>query len=86
MVDARQTELYAAGHLPTAINILQVKMINHQMKEFIINTVFVVSCAGPHCNGANKTAARLAKMGRSVKLIIVRVEGWNDEGFDLGSS
>ena len=85
LVDVRKTELYAAGHLPTAINILHGKMINHQMKEFMIDTVFAVYCAGPHCIGANKTAARLAKMGRSVKLVIGRVEGQKDEGFDLAS-
>ena len=86
LVDVRSTELYDAGHLPTAINILHGKMTNHRMKEFTIDTVFVVYCAGPHCNGANKAAVRLAKMGRPVKLMIGGVEGWKDEGFDLATS
>ena len=86
LVDVRSTDLYAAGHLPTAINILHGKMTNHRMKEFTNDTVFVVYCAGPHCNGANKAAVRLAKMGRLVKLMIGGVEGWKDEGFDLATS
>ena len=34
-------ELYAAGHLPTAVNILQGKMTNHQTKKHSIDTVFL---------------------------------------------
>lgn len=42
---------------------------------------FVVYCAGPHCNGANKAALRLARFGRPVKEMIGGVTGWADEGF-----
>ena len=43
--------------------------------------LFVVYCAGPHCNGADKAALRLAKLGRPVKVMIGGVTGWADEGF-----
>ena len=39
-------------------------------------------CAGPHCNGANKAALRLARLG----LRIGGVTGWIDEGFTLRPS
>ena len=55
------------------------------MKEFPDNTNFVVYCADPHCNGANKAAIRLAKMTRPVKEMIGGVTGWLDEGFTLES-
>jgi len=45
--------------------------------------LFVVYCAGPHCNGANKAAVKLAQLGRPVKEMIGGLTGWIDEGFGL---
>ncbi len=83
LVDVRSPELFAAGHLPGAINILHGKMTQRRMNDYSDDTLFVVYCAGPHCNGANKAAIRLSRLGRPVKLMIGGVEGWKDEGFDL---
>jgi rhodanese-related sulfurtransferase len=47
------------------------------------DTLFVVYCAGPHCNGADRAALRLARLGRPVKKMIGGVTGWLDEGFVL---
>jgi rhodanese-related sulfurtransferase len=44
---------------------------------------FVVYCAGPHCNGADRAALALARLGRRVKKMIGGVTGWKDEGFAL---
>ena len=41
---------------------------------------------GPHCNGADKAALRLAQLGRLVKKMIGGVEGWKVEGFPLVAS
>lgn len=46
-------------------------------------TLFVVYCAGPHCNGAERAALRPARLGHPVKRMIGGVTGWLDEGFDL---
>jgi len=83
LIDVRSPELFAAGHVPTAVNIVHGKITRHRMKEYADDTVFVVYCAGPHCNGANKAAVHLARMGRPVKMMIGGIEGWKDEGFDL---
>jgi rhodanese-related sulfurtransferase len=45
--------------------------------------LFVVYCAGPHCNGAARAAVRLAALGRPVKLMAGGITGWLDEGFPL---
>ena len=37
------------------------------MAQYGKDTPFVVYCAGPHCNGANKGAIRLARLGYRVK-------------------
>lgn len=83
LLDVRSPALFAAGHVPGAVNLPHGKMIERNMAKWPADTLFVVYCAGPHCNGACKAAIRLARLGRPVKLMIGGVEGWKDEGFDL---
>ncbi len=83
LVDVRSPELYAKGHVPGAINIPHGKIIESRMAAYPQDTLFVVYCAGPHCNGAHRGAVRLARLGRPVKLMIGGVTGWLDEGFQL---
>ncbi len=42
--------------------------------------------AGPHCNRADRAAARLARLGRPVKKMIGGKIGWLDEAFQLATS
>jgi rhodanese-related sulfurtransferase len=81
--DVRGPDLFAKGHVPGAINMPHGKIVEGTMKQYPIGTIFIVYCAGPHCNGAHKGAVRLAKLGRPVKLMIGGATGWLDEGFSL---
>ena len=83
LVDVRGPDAYAKGHVPGAINIPHGKLIDSKLDRFSRETLFVVYCAGPHCNGAARGALRLAKLGRPVKLMAGGVTGWVDEGFEL---
>ena len=83
LVDVRGRQAYNKGHVAGAINIPLLTITEDRMKEYSQETVFVVYCAGPHCNGANKAAIRLSKIGRPVKEMIGGVTGWVDEGFAL---
>jgi rhodanese-related sulfurtransferase len=83
LVDVRGRQAYNEGHVSGAINIPLLTMTEDRMKEYPPETVFVVYCAGPHCNGANKAAVRLSKLGRAVKEMIGGATGWVDEGFTL---
>lgn len=83
LIDVRAPEVFAAGHVPGAVNIPHSTMTAERMAEYDDDTVFVVYCAGPHCNGAQKAAVRLARLGRPVKEMIGGVTGWLDERFDL---
>jgi rhodanese-related sulfurtransferase len=85
LLDVRSPALYAQGHVPGAINLPHGKITGRRMAEWPQQTLFVVYCAGPHCNGANKGALRLAELGRPVKEMIGGVTGWLDEGFALAS-
>lgn len=85
LLDVRSPELFVKGHLPTAVNIPHGKLIASRLVEFPLDTLFVVYCAGPHCNGANKAAVRLSSLGRKVKEMIGGITGWLDEGFELSN-
>ncbi|MFC0350450.1 rhodanese-like domain-containing protein [Undibacterium danionis] len=86
LLDVRLPAEYARGHVPGAINLLRGKIIASKLAEYPADTLFVVYCAGPHCNGATKAAIALAHLGRPVKIMIGGITGWLDEGFVLESS
>jgi len=81
LIDVRSPEAYARGAVPSAINIPHAKIIGSRMAQYPPGTLFVVYCGGPHCNGAQRGAIRLARLGLSVKLMVGGMTGWLDEGF-----
>ena len=83
LLDVRSPQLYAAGHLPGAVNLPHGRINERNLAPYPLDTLFVVYCGGPHCNGADRAAVRLARLGRKVKKMIGGVEGWKDEGFRL---
>ncbi|HXT17100.1 MAG TPA: rhodanese-like domain-containing protein [Gemmatimonadaceae bacterium] len=83
LLDVRGPSDYTTGHLPGAINLPHRTINERSLAEYSPDTLFVVYCNGPQCNGADRAAHRLASLGRPVKKMIGGVEGWNDEGFDL---
>lgn len=83
LVDVRTREKFATGHLPGAVNIPYWQLSEARLAEYAMDTLFVVYCAGPHCNGSTRGAIRLARLGRPVKEMIGGVAGWKDEGFEL---
>jgi rhodanese-related sulfurtransferase len=83
LLDVRSPALYAKGHVAGALNLPHAKITAHALGEYPKETLFVVYCAGPHCNGAHRGALRLANLGRPVKMMIGGVTGWLDEGFEL---
>jgi len=85
LLDVRSPELFSAGHVPGARNLPHRKIVAGKLAEHSADTLFVVYCAGPHCNGAARAAIRLARLGRPVKLMIGGITGWLDEGFALSN-
>lgn len=83
LLDVRSQELYEQGHLPEAINFPHHRLTAEALAAYAPDAVFVVYCAGPHCNGADKAALSLANLGRPVKKMLGGVTGWLDEGFSL---
>lgn len=85
LLDVRSHALYEQSHVPGALSLPHRKIVESTLSRWSQETVFVVYCAGPHCNGADRAALRLAQLGRSVKLMIGGLTGWHDEGFLVAS-
>ncbi len=83
LLDVRGPAAFARGHVPGALNLPHREITPSRMAEWPAGTLFVVYCAGPHCNGADRAALAMARLGRPVKVMIGGVTGWLDEGFDL---
>lgn len=85
LLDVRGELLFKEGHIQNAINLPHSKINEDMLALFPKTTLFVVYCAGPHCNATEKAAIRLARLNRPVKKMIGGVCGWLDEGFRLVS-
>ena len=83
LLDVRSAKAYHEGHLPAAVNLPHRTISERSLAAYDRDALFVVYCDGPHCNGADRAALRLASLGRPVKKMIGGVQGWKDEGFDL---
>ncbi|HEX6105931.1 MAG TPA: rhodanese-like domain-containing protein [Gemmatimonadales bacterium] len=83
LLDVRSPEAYAAGHVPGAVSFPHRRIAETTLAHYPTDTLFVVYCSGPHCNGADRAALRLARLGRPVKKMIGGMSGWREEGFEL---
>lgn len=83
LLDVRSEKAFAAGHIAGARNLPTAAIDADTLAALGGDTTFVVYCAGPHCNGADKAALRIAELGRPVKKMIGGITGWLDEGLTL---
>ena len=74
-------EAFARRHLPGAQHLPHSQITAERMAAWPAETLFVVYCAGPHCNGADVAALKLAELGRPVKMMLGGLTGWEDEGY-----
>lgn len=83
LLDVRAIEVAKKGYIEGAIFMPHSTITKENLSQYPEETVFVVYCAGPHCNATEKAAIRLARLNRPVKKMIGGVMGWIDEGFEL---
>lgn len=80
LLDVRSAEAYQALHVPGAVSVPHRMIDAAVLASFGADLCFVVYCAGPHCNGADQAAWKIASRGYPVKLMIGGITGWADEG------
>ncbi|SLM65121.1 Rhodanese-related sulfurtransferase [Dickeya aquatica] len=73
-------------HLPGAIHLPHREITHEKLAALHQGKLFVVYCAGPHCNGADQAAYKIARLGFPVKVMIGGITGWADEGFAFASA
>ena len=83
LLDVRSPQAFEGGHVPGSLNLPHGRINERNLAPYPPDTLFVVYCNGPHCNGADRAAVRLARLGRKVKKMIGGAEGWKVEGFAL---
>ena len=86
LLDVRGALAYARAHVPGAVSLPHRQITPDRMMPWPHDTLFVVYCAGPHCNGADRAALGLARLGRPVKVMLGGMTGWADEGFAFEAS
>lgn len=74
-------EQFARRHIPGALHMPRSAINAQSMAQWPTGTLFVVYCAGPHCNGADRAALTLSRLGLPVKIMLGGITGWADEGF-----
>jgi rhodanese-related sulfurtransferase len=79
-------QAFGRRHVPGALHLPHRQITAERMAAWPDETLFVVYCAGPHCNGADQAALKLARLGRPVKLMIGGLAGWADEGFAFSTA
>lgn len=85
LLDVRGEAQFQQGHIAGAMHLHYSRINSDSLEGFSDDTLFVVYCAGPHCNATEKAAIRLAQLRRPVKKMIGGIMGWLDEGFELKS-
>jgi|GEM_PF-53224 len=80
LLDVRSEAAFIQQHAKGAQNLPHRDINAERMALFPGGKTFVVYCAGPHCNGADQAAYKIAKLGYPVKLMIGGITGWADEG------
>lgn len=75
VIDLRTPELYAAGHVPGALNIL-FENLESSLGKLNKEATTVVYCYDIVCHLATKAALELAKKGYKVKELVGGYEEW----------
>lgn len=83
LLDVRSSVAFAAGHVPGAIHLPHRQISEATLSALPPQRLLVVYCAGPHCNGADQAALKIARLGYPVKIMIGGLQGYIDEGFPL---
>jgi rhodanese-related sulfurtransferase len=78
LFDVRSPEAFEKSHAITAVNMPNSDINKEAFAQYDENTLFVVYCWGPGCNGATKAALKISNLGFGVKEMIGGIHYWED--------
>jgi rhodanese-related sulfurtransferase len=83
LVDTRGHSSWHQGRARGAVHIPRAEIAVRAPREIPLDTLVVVYCWGPACNGATRSAIEFLKLGYSVKEMIGGFEYWAREGLGV---
>ncbi|GLX78571.1 rhodanese [Thalassotalea insulae] len=78
LLDVRSSEAYEKSHAITALSMPHKEINQQSFAQYDKDTLFIVYCWGPGCNGATKAAAKISALGFAVKEMIGGIHYWED--------
>ncbi|QUM82173.1 sulfurtransferase [Moritella sp. 5] len=78
LLDVRSTEAFNKSHVITAESMPHSDINDESFAKYDEDTLFVVYCWGPGCNGASRAALKISALGFVVKEMIGGIHYWED--------
>jgi len=78
LLDVRSKEAFDKSHAITALSMPHSEINSDSFAKYQQDTLFVVYCWGPGCNGATKAAYKISALGFQVKEMIGGIHYWED--------
>jgi rhodanese-related sulfurtransferase len=78
LLDVRSREDFDKSHAITAVSMPLSEIKSETFAEYDKDTLFVVYCWGPGCNGATRAGLKISTLGFAVKEMIGGIHYWED--------
>jgi len=78
LLDVRSKEAFDKSHAITAVSMPHNEINSVAFANYNKDTLFVVYCWGPGCNGATKAGSKISALGFKVKEMIGGIHYWED--------
>lgn len=85
VIDARLPEVYAAGHVPGALNLPHRTIDATTTAGLPRDKVIVTYCDGAGCNASTKAAVKLSALGFAVKEMPGGLDWWRRDGLPVAT-
>jgi rhodanese-related sulfurtransferase len=78
LLDVRSKEAFEKSHAITSVSMPHGEINSAAFAHYNKDTLFIVYCWGPGCNGATNAAAKISALGFRVKEMIGGIHYWED--------
>ncbi|MEH6442772.1 MAG: rhodanese-like domain-containing protein [Oceanospirillaceae bacterium] len=78
LLDVRSADAFDKSHAITAVSMPHSEINSQSFSKYAKDTLFVVYCWGPGCNGASKASLKISALGFAVKEMIGGIHYWED--------